>query len=180
MWLYGTKASWQQSLHPLLSCKEGNSFCMRPRTWLCIGKQSKRKYRPRLCWELPPKGRYNHSDRRIPEGRGGSCLPSARTTNMLRFKGTYWDSTELEQYRRETLGVVWAKEIPLLHLQKTLHPHKGHKPYESTSKKTLAHCPLRLQRYDVPEKYVMGSAVSIADALSRGTPQPCTKADRSH
>jgi len=49
------------------------------------------------------------------------------------------------------------------------------------------HCPPRSQRlsiralkYDVTVKYVKGSEVPIADALSRVTPEPCTKADQSN
>ena len=63
--------------------------------------------------------------------------------------------------------------------------HTDHKPLESIFKKKLAHCPPRLQRlliralkYDIAVKYVKGSEVPIADALSRVTPQPCTKADQ--
>ena len=55
-----------------------------------------------------------------------------------------------------------------------LHPRKKN---ESIFKK-LAHCPSRLQRSLVRVKYVKGSEAPIVNALSRVTPQPCTKADQ--
>ena len=57
------------------------------------------------CAEIVrPEGRYNHSDRCIPEG-AGSCPLTTRTANTLRFKGTYWDWTKLQQYiERDTGG----------------------------------------------------------------------------
>ena len=86
---------------------------------------------------------------------------------------------------RETLGVVWGLEkFHYFIYGKHCTLHTDHKPLESIFKKKLAHCPPRLQRlliralkYDVTVKYVKGSEVPIADALSRVTPQPCMKAD---
>ena len=97
--------------------------------------------------------------------------------------------TETEQnysnIERETLGVVWGLEkFHYFIYGKHCTFHTDHKPLESIFKKKLAHCPPRLQRlliralkYDFTLKYVKGSEVPIADALSRVTPQPCMKAD---
>ena len=99
--------------------------------------------------------------------------------------------TETEQnysnIERETLGVVWGLEkFNYFIYGKHCTLHTDHKPLESIFKKKLVNCPPRLQRlliralkYDVTVKYVKGSEVPIADALSRVTPQPCTKADQS-
>lgn len=96
--------------------------------------------------------------------------------------------TETEQnysnIERETLGVVWGlDEFHYCIHGKHCTLHTNHKPLESIFKKKLAHCPPRLQRlfiralkYDVIVKYLKGSEVPIADALSRVTPQPFTKA----
>ena len=57
---------------------------------------------------------------------------------------------------------------------------------ESIFKTKLTHCPPRLQRLSITAlkyitvKYVNGSEVPMADALSRVTPQPCSEADLSH
>ena len=98
--------------------------------------------------------------------------------------------TETEQnysnIERETLDVVWGLEkFHYFIYGKRCTLHTDHKPLESIFKKKLAHCPPRLQRlliralkYNVAVKYVKGSEVPIADALSRVTPQPCMKADQ--
>ncbi|XP_048583419.1 uncharacterized protein K02A2.6-like [Nematostella vectensis] len=92
--------------------------------------------------------------------------------------------TETEQnysnIEREALGVVW--ELERFHYfiyGKQCTVNTDHKPLESIFKKKLTSCPARLQRfvlralkYDVTVKYVKGSDVSIADALSRLSPQP--------
>ena len=94
---------------------------------------------------------------------------------------------------RETLGVVWGLEkfhyfIFYLYAKQCTLPTRriDHKPLESIFKK-LAHCLPRLHRflitglkYDVNVKYVKGSEVPIADALSRVISQPCSEADQSH
>jgi len=87
---------------------------------------------------------------------------------------------------RETLGVVWGLEkFHYLIYGKRCTLHTDHKPIEAIFKKKLAHCPPRLQRLliralkdDITVKYVKGSEVPIADALSTVTPQPCMKADQ--
>lgn len=68
--------------------------------WLCISTNQTGNIVHGCAKILWPKGRYNHSDRHILEGVG-SCPTSTWTTNVLRFKGPYWDNIE-----RETLRVV--------------------------------------------------------------------------
>jgi len=92
--------------------------------------------------------------------------------------------TETEQnysnIEREALGVVWGLErFHYFVYGKQCTVHTDHKPLEAIFKKKLTTCPARLQRfvlralkYDVTVKYVKGSEVPIADALSRLSPQP--------
>ena len=92
--------------------------------------------------------------------------------------------TETEQrysnIEREALGVIWGLErFHYFIYGKSCTIHTDHKPLEMIFKKKLSNCPARLQRfvlralkYNVTVKYVKGAEVSIADALSRVSPQP--------
>lgn len=87
---------------------------------------------------------------------------------------------------REALGVVWGLErFHYFIYGKHCTVETDHKPLESIFKKKLSTCPPRLQRfvlraltYDVTVKYVKGSDVPIADALSRISPQPDPSSDQ--
>ena len=91
--------------------------------------------------------------------------------------------TETEQrysnIEREALGVVWGLErFHYFIYGKKCTVHTDHKPLEAIFKKKLSSCTARLQRfvlralkYDVMVMYVKGAQVSIADALSRISPQ---------
>ena len=90
------------------------------------------------CAEIVrPEGRYNHSDRCIPEG-AGSCPLTTRTANTLRFKGTYWDWTKLQQYiERDTGGSGGGglRKIPLLCPLHTDHKPLGRDPFNQNFRK---------------------------------------------
>ena len=87
---------------------------------------------------------------------------------------------------REMLAVVWGLErFNYFIYGKHCTVHTDHKPLESIFKKQLYSCPPRLQRfllralkYDISVKYVKGSDVPIADALSRVSPQQLPESDQ--
>lgn len=92
--------------------------------------------------------------------------------------------TETEQrysnIERETLALVWGLErFHYFIYGKRCTVNTDHKPLEAIFKKKLSSCPARLQRfvlralkYDIEVKYVKGTEVPIADALSRVSPLP--------
>ena len=150
-------------------------------TWARRGIQTgeDRDIIPRSTWIFRPQGRNNHTDRCIHKRRR-FCRPARWTTYMLLIQGANRDRTELGNRECEALGVVWGLEKFRYFLYgKQCTVHTEHKPLESIFKKKLTTCPARLQRfvlralkYDVTVKYVKGSQVPIADALSRLSPQP--------
>ena len=92
--------------------------------------------------------------------------------------------TETEQrysnIERETLALVWRLErFHYFIYGKRCTVNTDHKPLEAIFKKKLSSCPARLQRfvlralkYDIEVKFVKGTEVPIADALSRVSPLP--------
>ena len=122
----------------------------------------------------------NHSSSKLMLRRVDSgCTAASQWPHRIRQLVTDWNRKSLySNIEREMLGIVFGLErfhqcVYGWHVE----VHTDHKPLESIYTKhlfavapRLARMLLRIQQYDVSIKYVPGSYLKLADALSRVNP----------